>query len=319
MSIRSKRKIVAALFFVIVSLGETSCTRHHVMRVAVIPRTTGTQLWEAEHAGIEAAAKQWNVKLYWNAPTREDDVERQIAMVERAIDEGYDAIVLSPDQPLSLLSPVNRALTRGMRVVIVGSPMPLASHPGLKLIVNDDEEAGRLAARRIAKQLKGRGDVAVLGVDSGLSSILRREHAFRLELAGSFPDVHIIDEEAGAFNRAHIEKTASDILETRPQVRAIFALTSEATQGALAAVQNSQSGLILVGCEQDFAISVSSKEMDSLVIENTFAMGYQAIQWITKAGVHANSEVRLEPLLVTKENLQRSDVQQMLAFYWKQE
>ncbi|WP_161557492.1 substrate-binding domain-containing protein [Acidisarcina polymorpha] len=289
------------------------------MRIAVIPRTTGTQLWEAEHAGVEAGAKRWNVTLYWNAPTREDDVERQIAMFERAIDQGYDAIVLSPDQPLSLLSSVNRALAHGLRVVVVGSPMPLAAHPGLKQIVNDDSESGRLAARRIGAQLHGHGEVAVLGVDGDLSSLVRRERAFRLELASNSPDVHIVDEEAGAFNRAHVEKTAADIIRTQPRVQAIFALTSEATQGSFAAVQNSGSGLILVGCEQDFAISVTSKEMDSLIVEDTVGMGYQAIQWIMEPGDSNNSDVELKPLLVTKDNLHQKDVQQMLAFYWKQE
>lgn len=307
------------VFSILFGVAQLGCSRRHEVRIAVIPRTTGTQLWEAEHAGVEAAAKRWNVKLYWNAPTREDDVERQIAMVERAIDEGYDAIVLSPDQPLSLLSSVNRALAHGLRVVVVGSPMPLAAHHGLKQIVNNDGESGRLAAQRIGAQLHGHGEVAVLGVDSDLSSLVRRERAFRIELARHWPDVHIVDEEAGAFNRAHVEKTAADIIRTHSRVQAIFALTSEATQGALAAVQNSGSGIILVGCEQDFAISVTSNEMDSLVVEDTVGMGYQAIQWIMEPGAHNESDVELKPLLVTKANLHQPDVQQMLAFYWKQE
>ena len=295
------------------------CARSHATRIAFIPRTTGTQLWEAEHAGAAAAASQWNVNLYWNAPTREDDVERQIAMVESVIDKGYDAIVLSPDQPLPLLSSVNRALARGMRVVIVGSPMPLAPHPALKLIVNDDEETGRLAATRIADRLQGRGDVAVLGVDSDLGSIVRREHAFRLQLAEHSPNIHIVEEKAGAFNRAQTEKTTSDIFRTHPGVRAIFALTLEATQGADAAVLHESRNVVLVGCEQDLGISVRSAEMDSVVIENTFAMGFDAVRWIMHAQPAGNDEVLVKPLLVTKENLDRDDVRQMLSLFRKQE
>jgi ABC-type sugar transport system substrate-binding protein len=55
--------------------------------VAVIPRTTSTMFWEAEHAGAEFAARKSGIRIRWNAPTREDDVQLQIGMVDRAIDE----------------------------------------------------------------------------------------------------------------------------------------------------------------------------------------------------------------------------------------
>jgi hypothetical protein len=53
-----------------------------VERIAVIPRTSGISLWEPEHGGAETAAVDIGADIYWNAPTREDDVEEQIALVE---------------------------------------------------------------------------------------------------------------------------------------------------------------------------------------------------------------------------------------------
>ena len=57
------------------------CQRNSPITIAVIPRTTGTMLWEPEHGGAQAAALKLGARIYWNAPTREDDIEGQIALV----------------------------------------------------------------------------------------------------------------------------------------------------------------------------------------------------------------------------------------------
>src|SRR5690348_12466820 len=72
--------------------------RSNPRTIAVIPRTTGISLWEPEHAGAEDAARGDGFRIYWNAPTREDDVQNQIALVERIIDQRYAGLVLAPDQ-----------------------------------------------------------------------------------------------------------------------------------------------------------------------------------------------------------------------------
>src|SRR5471032_1488333 len=83
-----------SLLAVFPGCGRTSNT------VAVIPRACGTALWEPEHAGAAHAARRKGMKLYWNAPTREDDVVGQIALLEKVVAKGYAGIILTPDQTL---------------------------------------------------------------------------------------------------------------------------------------------------------------------------------------------------------------------------
>ena len=104
--------------------------------IAVIPRTSGTGLWEPEHGGAEVAAVHANAHIYWNAPTREDDVEGQIAIVNQVINKGYQGLVLAPDQALALIAPVRRALARGIPTVILGSPLPLPAGENLSYILS---------------------------------------------------------------------------------------------------------------------------------------------------------------------------------------
>src|SRR5207248_1385861 len=81
--------------------------------IAVIPRTSGSPFWEPVHVGAEIAARSTNIKIYWNAPTREDDIQGQIALVDAVIDRKYQGLILAPDQALALITPVRRALSKG--------------------------------------------------------------------------------------------------------------------------------------------------------------------------------------------------------------
>ena len=124
--------------------------------IAVIPRTSGSLLWEPEHRGAQDAAQGIGAKIYWNAPTREDDIAGQIALIEHVARGNYQGLVLTPNQSLALITPVRRALARGLPIVIVSSPIPVPAGDKLSYILNDEEEGGRIAARRVAHLLHGR-------------------------------------------------------------------------------------------------------------------------------------------------------------------
>lgn len=105
------------------------CRHTRPPTIAVIPRTTGVLLWESEHAGAETAAAQIGAHIYWNAPTREDDVERQVAMVEDVIRRKDKGFIIAPDQALALMTPVYHVLSHGIPTVIVGSSLTIPRGP----------------------------------------------------------------------------------------------------------------------------------------------------------------------------------------------
>ena len=67
------------------ALWATPAARIHRLRIAVIPQTDGTMQWEPVHAGVGGRELTRWTSIYWNAPTREDDVEAQIALVDRIV------------------------------------------------------------------------------------------------------------------------------------------------------------------------------------------------------------------------------------------
>src|SRR6266567_2016613 len=74
--------------------------------VAVIPRTGGTWLWEAEHTGVAREAPSRRINVYWNGPMREDDVQAQIEILSNAVQRNVAAVIIAPIQDLPLRTPL---------------------------------------------------------------------------------------------------------------------------------------------------------------------------------------------------------------------
>src|SRR5579872_3568977 len=82
------------------------CRSRGPVTIAVIPRTSGTFLWEPMHVGAELAAQKTGLNIYWNAPTREDDIQGQITLLEKVVAREYKGLILAPDHELALITPV---------------------------------------------------------------------------------------------------------------------------------------------------------------------------------------------------------------------
>ena len=299
----------------------SACRLHHQVRIAVIPQTEGTIIWEAAHVGVEEAASQTGAIIYWIAPTREDDVEAQIRLVDRVENDDFQGLVLAPDQALSLISPVRRALSKGIPTVIIGSPLPIAAGGNLFYILNDDVEAGQLAAQRVANLLKGHGSVAILGLDPDIAETMSRARTFEQYLAQNDPNIRIVQKRIGSYNVPHEQQAAEDTLKAYPDLGVIVALMSttiDGTQLALDTVQDSRSTKI-IGFDDSGLLPFDHKpNLDCVIHEDTREMGKKAIELIHAKllGQSVPAVIRLHPKLITRGNENSPEVRRMLSQDW---
>lgn len=308
-----------------VALWTSACQSHQQIRIAVIPQTDGTLLWDPAHDGADAAAYQLGISIYWNAPTREDDVEAQIMLVEHVIDGHYQGLVLAPDQALSLINPVRRALSHGILTVIIGSPLPIPPGGNLFYIVNDDVKAAHIAAQRVADLLNGRGTVAILGINPDVTSIMIRTRAFEEFVAQHYPGIRIVDRRIGSFNVQREQEVAEDALRTNPKLDVIVSQTSVTTDGVLAALdatpENSSTRVIGFNSADSLRYPASSLRpaLDCVIQQNTRAMGQQAIELIRAKllGQSVSVLVRIPPRLITRDNIDSPEIQKMLSSDFK--
>jgi len=170
------------------------------------------------HVGAEIAAQNTGLNVYWNAPTREDDIQGQIALLEKVVAGGYKGLVLAPDHALALITPVRLALSQGLPTVIVGSPLPIPAGGKLSYILNDDEEAGRMAGQYVAELLQNKGSVIVLGIDPDIAGIMIRARSLEKTLQ-DYPSIRIVDKRIGAFNTLMISRSPKRVFVNIPMSR----------------------------------------------------------------------------------------------------
>jgi ribose transport system substrate-binding protein len=212
---------------------------------------------------------------------------------------------------------VRRAVANGIPTVIVGSPLPLEPGGRLSYVISDDEEAGRLAAMRIAAVLHGKGTVAIVGIDADIAGILDRVRSFEKALAESSPNIHIVEKRLGSFNVPYEQQAAEEVLSANPSLDAILAVTADSTRGAYTALtETRKAGRVkLVGCDQDLLLPIISGEIDSVIAEDTYAIGYAAIDLLSRQrkGAATKPLTRFPPVLVTKDNLNTPEIRRMLG------
>jgi ribose transport system substrate-binding protein len=287
------------------------CRKSKAPAIAVIPRTTGTMLWEPVHRGVEAAALSLGGNIYWNAPTREDDTDGQIALIEHVIAGEYAGMVIAPDQSLALVTPVRRVLAKGLPVVVIGSPLLVPAGGKLYYILNDEQEGGRIAARRIALLLHGRGSVAVLGMNPDIAGIMVRARSFEQFLAENYPDIHIVEKRFGSFNVPHEQQVAEETLKAHPGLDAIVALMAATTRGALSTIDSDPAyqTVKVIGFDPDQR-EFSSVSLDSVILANMPELGDRAVSLIhaDREGKPVPSQVEVKPMLVTRENVDSDEV-----------
>ena len=295
------------------------CRPHHAPTVAVIPETTAQELWESEHAGAERAAKALGWAVYWNGPSREDDIARQIQIVHNAIARRVTGIVLSPDHAVALITPIRSAMSAGIPVVIVGSPLSLPAQTNLSFVVNDDQAMGRLAAERVGTQVSPGSAVAVLGVYPGIVSQVERARAFERAMQESDPKVRIIERRSTSFGFAEAEQVAEETIRANPDLRAIVGTNIVQTRAAYFAMiaTNTLGRIQLVGCDQDLDLvrQLRAGAIDALVAENTSVMGYDAVQLL--AAQHGSKTKLVAPVLITREDVDSPEIQQVLDMDWR--
>lgn len=320
MSAHCIRESVALWLALVLVLVCSPACRRCPRLIAVIPRSCGTVLWEPEHAGVTHLAQANGVEVYWNAPPREDDVEGQIALLSKVMSRSLSGVILTPDEALPLRTPVRRIMMRGIPVVVVGTNLGIAPSAKLSYVLNDDDAGGQMAARRLGAILKGKGSVAILGVNPQLTGITVRERSFEHTLAQEFPDIHVVARRLGYYSVPQEQQTTEDLLNQGESPDAIVALSTSSTRGAYyALVESGKAGIVkIIGFDQDLIPPIRTGGIDSIIMQRTYDMGHTAMNLMLQKmnGQAAAGVTVLPPLLMTRENLDSPEIYSQLAANW---
>jgi ribose transport system substrate-binding protein len=282
--------------------------------IAFIPRTTGTNYTEDMRRGALAAAQRLGYRIYWNAPTREDDLDRQIQIAEVAVRKGAKALILGPTNPGGVTTMIDGLIARKFPVVVVQTEAPVPIGPYLTSVTPNQTEFGRIAAERIEQVIGSKGQVAIVGLDPGAPETLIRARSFMRAVA-AHPGIEIVAQLPGSDQTLESEQSTREIASSFPRLRAIFAVNADATQGAMLALQDldPHHSIALVGCDRDWFLEQNLRDgkLDSLVTADPNRIGELALRAAVAAaeGHPLPPPEKLDAFLLTRENVEQANNQ----------
>jgi ribose transport system substrate-binding protein len=252
--------------------------------IAVIPKGTTHEFWKSVHAGAVKASRELDVDVIWKGPLKEDDLKSQIDLVQSFTAQRVSGIVLAPLNDKALIGSVNGAAAAGIPVVIFDSA--LSGGNIVSFVATDNRAAGGLAAQRLLELAPGPGRVVVLRYQEGSASTHEREEGFLAGLAAR-PELAVVS--ANQYGGATTEsafKAAERLLLAHNAagggVTAIFAPNESTTFGMLLALQraNLAGKIRFIGFDTSDKLlqALEAKQIDALVVQDPFNMGYLAIK-----------------------------------------
>jgi len=147
--------------------------------------------WQTAGAGFTQAASQLKVWSKFTGPDNYDPKAQQQAF-QQAVQQKATGILVSVADPTVLQDDIDHAIAAGIPVITVDSDAPTSKR--LFFIGTDNYQAGLIGGRRLAKELNGKGNVAVFTIPE-TSNMKERLRGYRDALE-AFPEIkitHIVD------------------------------------------------------------------------------------------------------------------------------
>lgn len=297
-------------------LSAFGCKRDTKKIVGVVPKGANHIFWQTVHAGAIKAAQEYGFEIEWNAPTLEIDSSRQIGIVESMVNRRLAGIVLAPVDRKALVSVVERAATAGVPVSIFDSGIDTQKR--ISYVATNNEEGGRMAARRMADVLKCKGKVAVIGFMPGSASTMEREHGFQDEIRARCKEINVVGLQFGMADRAKAMAATENILAAHPDLAGLFADNESSSAGAVQALKSRNAKavkFVAFDASDQLIADMQAGWIDSIVVQNPFKMGYESTKAIGQmlSGQKPAESIDSGAALITPQNLETAEIKELLS------
>lgn len=212
------------------------------IEISYIVKAKSDNFWTTMEKAANAYAKENGVKLNFQAPAKETDVEQQVQMVENAVSKGVDAIILSAADSRSLIPAIVKANNAGIPVVLVNDTIDmdqLAADGGevVTYVGISQYNAAKLAGDYAKENIADANVVYLEGI-AGVDALADRLNGFRDQVADSATE---IASQTANCDRNEAFNVMQNVLNAHKEVNLVWAVNAEMGQGAVQAVD--QAGL----------------------------------------------------------------------------
>ena len=286
--------------------------------IAVIAKAVNSDFWHNVNNGVLSAATEYNVTVTFEGPENEENYYAQNALIEAAVKNGADAIVLSAIDYNNSVDTVNAAVREGVKVIAIDSDV---NSDAVSLFIGTDNiAAGKEAGKAAVDGFSADSEIIIglVNYNANTDNGNQREKGFR-EYIGTVSNARIAASVTAESNEESATAAAEKLLKQNPRINVIVGFNEWMTLGVGNAVKNLglskkvrsvgfDSNLISVGM-------LETGEMDALIVQNPFAIGYLGVEKaaaLISGESLPSREIYTDVTTVTKENIFDNDIQKIL-------
>lgn len=312
------KKFFALFSAFTLTLTLSSCKKDNTKKqVSVIVKAVDSDFWHRVKSGVDSAATEYNIDAEFTGPENEEDYETQNKLIESAVKNGAEAIVLSAIDYEKSAEAVNAAARAGVKIVTIDSGVN--SQNVSTFIGTDNYEAGKAAAKAAVDGFAGESNINIglINYYENTANGRLREQGFKDYISG-LDNAVIAASSTADSNTESAEKAALKLFAEHPEINVIVGFNEWMTLGIGNAVKKSgvSEKVYAVGFDTN-TVSIGmleTGEIDALIVQNPFAIGYMGLKCAAGliSGETYQSEQYTAVTAVTKSNMFDKEIQKLL-------
>lgn len=197
--------------------------------IALVPGLTTDPFYITMQNGAAAEAKKLGVTLTWQGgPTFSPST--QLPVVNSLLAKHPSALLIAPTDVKALQAPIQKFVNAHIPVISVDTTINDTSLL-VSRITSNNFQGGEAAADTIAKLAHGKGDVAVINVNPGISTTDARQAGFLAEMK-KYKNMKVVATEYDNDSPTTAENQAKNLILAHKNLVGIFGTNLYSAQGA---------------------------------------------------------------------------------------
>ena len=228
----------------------------------------------------------------------QNDPAKELSNVEDLIIKGVKVLLINPTDSDSVITAVEKANDKNIPVIMLDRDSnggKIASY-----IASDNEAGGKMAGEYIVKKLGKSAKIVELEGIPGTTAARERGKGFEEAVKG----MDIVAKQTADFDRAKGLKVMENILQSHPNIDAVFAQNDEMALGALEVTKTINRKILVVGFDatDDAVKAVENGELAATVAQQPKLIGKKGLEVVYKI-LHDQKVKKYYPIelkLITK-------------------
>ncbi|MGH3246687.1 MAG: ABC transporter substrate-binding protein [Trebonia sp.] len=275
--------------------------------------TKSDDFYVTMECGAMAEAKTLGVNLTVTGPA-DFSASEQAPILNAVAATKPDALIVAPTDTSALNPELTRIGGEGVKLVFVdtttSNPSVAVSH-----ITSDNTGGGKLAADSLAGQIGGKGTVAVINVNPGISTTDARIAGFNAEMKAKYPNITVLGTQYDNDSSATAASQVAADIAAHPNLSGVFATNVLSAQGAATGVQHAgRAGKVKVAtfdAEPQQIAALKSNTIQLAIAQSPYLEGQDGVEQAVNAlsGKPVTANIGTPLVAITQKNASSAAVQ----------